>query len=418
MNMDQLTLFGIIPAILVVLAGMLVRRASGRHFLLFWLAVNDALLSAQLVAGREGGSAFTVTSFLAPATLGVIVLILIHFKEFMALRRNEKVVALALSLTNVILLAYVGRQGFGQTLIFFGLSGAVWLAVVWNLGRSSRPMAALLVVAALAMLGLCNAITAGALAMPAQPPLIPTWLSLPAQLLVFSLPGLVAASAAVLLATALKPHPSSEKMSAGSWWPAVWRLLLAVVLLGYLTYTIVWASIWDRTDDGMTGLFLAMPNSLTAIAAGMAIGATSFGWRRLAGLAFAVVVPLMLFGAFNYGWSISNHALTESRAAHIQAAVEHFHSRTGSYPAELSQLVPGELWWISGPVILAGQGWCYQGGKDFYRLGVVFRETWGFPLSIRIYASAGNLPQTSWECDTRLADLKPRYDPQPSAEPP
>jgi hypothetical protein len=37
--------------------------------------------------------------------------------------------------------------------------------------------------------------------------------------------------------------------------------------------------------------------------------------------ASVVLVPLALFGAFNYGWSVSHLALTESRAARIQGAL-------------------------------------------------------------------------------------------------
>jgi dipeptidyl aminopeptidase/acylaminoacyl peptidase len=190
-------------------------------------------------------------------------------------------------------------------------------------------------------------------------------------------------------------------------------LALAVILLGLLAYTIVWASIWDQTSDGLGGLALSQPAGLVAVAAGMVMAATSSGWRRLAGLAFAVLVPLAVFGAFSYGWDVSYHALTESRAARIQEALERFRTRTGGYPAGLKELVPSELWWIPEPVILSGQGWCYQGGPDYYRLGAIYREFFGMPLSVHLYASAGSPPETSWECDEKLAELKPRYEPQP-----
>jgi hypothetical protein len=417
MDLNQLILWGIIPAALVALAGMLVRRVSGRRFLLFLLAVNAALLLTALVAGwlpsaQDGRLAFMIPPFLAPATLGVLALVLLHLKDYAALQRSERRLALALGLGNVALLAGVGGQSFGMG--SYILSGAVMLAIVWMAGTVFRPMAVVLAVASLALLGSCNALNTTSLNPPQPPPFL-IWLSPLLQILISTLPGLVPATAAVLASTALKPRPQSGKNGGAAWWPVFWRLVLAAALLSYLTYTIVWTSIWDNTSDGLGGLFLTMSTSLVAVGAGMVMATVASGWRRLGGLVFAGLVLAAVFEAFNYGWSVSYHTLTESRAARLQTAVEHFHTRTGSYPAELRQLIPNEVWWIPEPVILRGQGWCYQGGKDYYRLGAAFREYWGRPLSIRLYASTGTPPEASWACDEKLAELKSRYDPPPDA---
>jgi hypothetical protein len=193
------------------------------------------------------------------------------------------------------------------------LPGAVALAVVWALGRVFRSLTVVFVLAALLFLGVCNALISGVLAFPVPQNPIPAWISILWQLLLYALPGLVVATAAALVATGLKPRLQSSESGVVSRWPAVWRLALAVIVLGFLAYTIVWASIWDQTSDGLGGLALSQPAGLVAVAAGMVMAATSSGWRRLAGLAFAVLVPLAVFGAFNYGWSVSYHALTESR---------------------------------------------------------------------------------------------------------
>jgi hypothetical protein len=75
--MDQLMMFGIIPAALVVVAGMVVRRVSGRRFLLFLMGVSAALLLAVFVAGwmtpeQDNQPGFMVTTLLAPVSLGVL----------------------------------------------------------------------------------------------------------------------------------------------------------------------------------------------------------------------------------------------------------------------------------------------------------------------------------------------------------
>ena len=62
------------------------------------------------------------------------------------------------------------------------------------------------------------------------------------------------------------------------------------------------------------------------------------------------------------------------------------------------------------PMILPGQYWCYQGGSNYYRLGLVYRQHWSSPyFSVRVYASAGNVPDGGWECDERLAEAKAEY---------
>ena len=427
MSIDQLTLIGIIAAALVVLGGMLVRRANSRRYLLFVLAVNIVLLVTVLIAGwlpPERYPIFKSFWLLAPVVLGVQALVLLHCKEYLELRRAEKTVALALGLISIALLIVLGSSpgylggGAGGGTMYGVLAGAAMLATVWMLAGRFPPTALVFVAASLAMLGSCNAEAVGArtqVPLPAPP----DWLSFPLQLFfLFVLPGLVPATAAVLVWTALKPRAAAGRVGLRSLWPAAWRLLLAAVLLSYLTYTLVWGAIWDQTVDMGWGGILAQTAGFVVVPAGMVMAATSINWRRLAGLAFAVLVPLAISGATAYGGSISHHALTESRAVRIEAAVEHFHGRTGTYPAALNQLVPNELWWIPGPVILGGQGWCYQGGTDFYRLGAVFQEFWGRPLSIRLYASAGSPPQTPWECDEKLAELKPLYEPQPATETP
>jgi hypothetical protein len=141
------------------------------------------------------------------------------------------------------------------------------------------------------------------------------------------------------------------------------------------------------------------------------MAASARGWGRLSGAAFALLVPAILYVAFTKGWDVSYHALTEASAVRIQRALESYYARTGSYPPELSELVPRDLLWVSQPVIFQGEGWCYEGAQDFFRLGAVYREYFSSPLSIRIYASAGDPPELEWICDRQLAKLNAIHDP-------
>jgi len=71
------------------------------------------------------------------------------------------------------------------------------------------------------------------------------------------------------------------------------------------------------------------------------------------------------------------------------------------------------LLYMPVPFILPGEDWCYQGAADYYRLGAFYRDFFGSPLSLKIYAQAGTPPETGWECGERLAEMKTRYDPPP-----
>jgi hypothetical protein len=185
---------------------------------------------------------------------------------------------------------------------------------------------------------------------------------------------------------------------------------MAVFLLGGLIYSIYWASIWDHTSDGLSGLYLTLFGVMTGILAGILLVVYLSRWRRLAGLLFLASVPLLPLLAFQLGWKASYHAITEDRAAAIAAALERHHARTGAYPQALGDLTPRDLPVIPQPVILQGEPWCYQATGDSYRLGAIFREFFAMPLSIRIYASAGQPPDSAWECDARLEELKTLYD--------
>jgi hypothetical protein len=80
------------------------------------------------------------------------------------------------------------------------------------------------------------------------------------------------------------------------------------------------------------------------------------------------------------------------RAARIARALDQFKEREGYYPESLDALTPRDLLFIQQPIILAGKEWCYQGSGDFYRLAAYYREYFSTPVSLRIYASAGEPP--------------------------
>jgi hypothetical protein len=228
-------------------------------------------------------------------------------------------------------------------------------------------------------------------------------------------PGLaVITSAALATASLQKPDAMEDSpLKSPSHRMRLFMLGLAILLPLLLAYIALWSSVWDSTNDGLSGLFISRSPALIAMGAGMLMTLALRGKARLAGLVFILVVPFVLYQSFEAGWRVSYQEITEERAARIARALDQFKEREGYYPESLTALVPRDLVFIQQPMILAGEGWCYQGGRDFYRLTTYYREFWSMPVSLRVYASAGEPPAGTWDCEESLAEIKARYDPPP-----
>jgi hypothetical protein len=419
MSVELLYEIGVLPAALVVLAGMLILYASPedtarQRFVLFLLAVDVLLCAAIYIAARltpeqDNRLVAQVSAFLTPTLVGVLALILTRLKSVRGTHPGAKIMLLVFGLALVVLLVLALSSGGGYVSGPLIAASALVLALTWALMRSSWALVAVVI-----------ALILGGLALLNQDALLntwvlwPDWLRMPLQILMFVSPAATVPLAAVLIVTGLRSIPQSRMAAAGMralrpWLPVILRLGLVLLLLGYYAYTIVWLSIWDHTSDGIGGVWLSMQAQLIAIGAGMLMALSTAGKRRVAGLLFAVLVPLLMAQANQWGWDVSYHVLTEGRAARIRSAVESFQAREGRYPQALGELMPRDLWLIERPVILRGEDWCYEGGRDFYQLAAIYREFFSSPLSIHVYASAGQSPAVGWECDARLSALQARY---------
>jgi hypothetical protein len=420
MTIFSMILIGVIPAVLVILGGWLILRSSSpdtanRRFLFYLFVVGDGLLLVEFVIGlvSSPGSEISsqVPSLSMPTSLTVLALILTRLKSLMGASRKLKILALILGLGNLGLLVAMWTQpnGWAQDI----LVGAVLLAVTWMLSNRFEIAAILLSLACLAGMAAFNSAD---IFSPVQPITIFSYLT---AYFIAILPGVVVVLAASLIHTGLKrinKQPSPPEMRFWKRGSIVLRLLLGASLLAHLAFTAYWVTIWDQTSDGIVQAWLLITAIPVAIGSGLLMGLAATGWRRLAGLAFSALVPLLLIVISNPPWGIYK-SITEQRAAAIQTAVESFHGHNGRYPSTLQELVPRELLWIPDLIMLKGENWCYQGGNNYYRLSSVFRESFSSPLSYRVYASAGAPPPEPSTCEKRLADLKARYDPQPVIDP-
>jgi hypothetical protein len=415
-----------IPTVLVIIAaGVLIRKlghpdTAGQRLFLFVAWAGMGLLAVIFIVSwlMFPPPLSGLSVLLAPAACSINAMAFLQLHEFSTLRRKDKILiylalALLVGLTVVLLGANIAKRSVPQFLngsLVPGaiLSGAVLVAGIWRLGRR---YSALLGLGAFVGLALFNGWVVGVPLPVEPPPALPLWMAWLSAAIYLTLPGSIIAIAALLISIGLERIPLGGQRRLVSWWPVAGRLALAGVLLAYFVYTFAWTWIWDQSDDGMRAVAITSVSDLAAIAAGVVIGLTSIGWRRWAGVVFAGLVPVLMFGVLSgYDYGFIHHKITEARATRIQEAVAHFQAAHGRYPAELGELVPGELWWISPPVVLYGQGWCYQGGSDYYRLGAIYREDSSAPFSVRVYASAGTPTGMSWVCDAKLAEVKSQYD--------
>jgi hypothetical protein len=229
--------------------------------------------------------------------------------------------------------------------------------------------------------------------------------------LLFTLPVLGAVLAMVLVSgvfgeIAIPPAPDEVSRL-----PMMARSALALLLVGVLAADIYWASVWDQTTDGTGGISTAGAASLSAVAAGAILELRLAGRRRSVSRLFTLLILLVLFGAFLAGNGADYHALTARRAERIQAALEDYKARHGSYPPDLQELAPGYLLAIPSPAIFPGEGWCYQASPHSYQLATYYRRYFSTPFSLRVYAAAGDPPATDAACQNHLVELKHQYDP-------
>lgn len=401
--MTQLSQIGILPALLIALGGLLVLRSAEpekaqQRFLRYLLLVGSLLLlalliSIQMTPLQDNRPFWQVSTVMMPAIIAVLALILLHAKQLKTTSRATQLWALLLLLGLAGLIAY---WRFPMDLAYSILPGVVLLVLGWKVGRRFRRTAVLLAILLfLVLLGL-NLIQT----IPASdlPPL-PRWAQFIVAPVIFGAPSLLVVTAAVLITNGLQYE----------WGKRLFLLIsLAVGLLGYLAYSTFWSSVWDQTSDGLGGLFLSSSSSVVAVGAGMVMAIKLTGWQRVVGLLFAIVTPLLLLLSFEWGWQVSYHELTESRAERITQALASYHQREGTYPQTLDGLTPRDLLYLPQPVEIQGETWCYQGGTNFYRLGAFYREFFSMPVELHVYATEGE-PDSEWACAGELAAMKERY---------
>jgi hypothetical protein len=291
------------------------------------------------------------------------------------------------------------------------LPGALMMMYLWH-ATPNREMN--LVVIACLFLVLLGLVRSGIL----EPMLaaLPEWIGLLLRPVLFFQSGVLSLFVAYLAYQGVESLTSPGRSASSDEltlhrYIGFFHLGLAVVLVVEMAVTIFWASVWDLTDDSLSGIWMVITASLSAMAAGGFLVERYRGHLRLMGLVFLLAVPFLNLANFSLGIRYPYLLATAQRAQTIENAVERYEDRNGSYPASLAELAPRDLIWVPRQLILRGEDWCYQGGSDYYRLGAYWRMKFSSMLGIEEYAKAGSPPDEGWVCLENLVQMKVKYDP-------
>ncbi len=409
MLLAVLSLVIVIPALVVVWAGeRLVAIAppenATRNWTLFLVLSATGILlyfSSNAQSFADGDFPWLVL-ILLPTLEGLLALIIVRWRDFMRIWKEEKLLLSGLLLALLALLASLGRHS-GAILAPIGIALlAVVTALIWEASRRSSLKAlevAAVLVAALLFLDAAGLIS-GPTVMGIEWFRVGYWFARNTGII------LALILAAILILRSLNGREAKAESRSPPTFTLVAILLIALASEEVRNGVLVEAT-GRAAEDHLP--FIEM---LIATIAGMVMIGISDGRRRLAGIVYTILVPAMLIGAYTVGWMLDPQEITQRRAERIAEAVERYKMDNDIYPVSLELLTPQYIPYILGPLTGRGQMWCYQGDLDFYRLGYVFfqryyRPTFPDPYyEIRITHSAGRLPQDSWMCDDELVKFK------------
>lgn len=279
-----------------------------------------------------------------------------------------------------------------------GLTAAVLLAVGTVVAAFHSMPLRLLIAAGLLLLGLLcvlASIYAAGLPIDAPAPFGP-----PLGFTTVAILAIALAVTGVLLSAGLRPQASRGTPLA---------LAVAGLLLSLSLYTLYWLIVWDSTYDPIGAIWLVFL-VLVALMIGALLAISLPGRWKVAGLLFAVLMPVGLIAVTVGAQRVDFRDRTAARAERIGRAIESYYEREGHYPESLGDLIPRDTLYLPGPVIIFGQPWCYEGGGQSFRLGYVDREHWSDPrLAGRVALSVGETTTMSPICAAQIDNLVGRY---------
>ncbi len=396
----------IVPSLLVVVGMVIVgsRRAEGweRRRLLFLLAATAAalaLLNLLILTnpyGRETSSSLSALGML-PVAVALLATLLDQADEVKRLWYKDRAFLLGLALATLALLGVLWwlEKRTLYTVLLPTLMMALALLLARRAGLLWLTMLSLVVAAGLLWLG------GGWFWTPDM--FAPAWQVTLRGILLGACLLLAIFLPAALLYASLKGDGAIERKKLA------WSLALSALLVGCAAYQVFWDGIWSAAHARAFEDHLPFAHLLTSLAAGVLLALLLHGRRRWAGAAYTLSVMALSVMALSAGWRVSAFEVTAQRAERVDQAINAYQVDHGSYPGSLAEMTPSYLLHLSPPVVVRQGGWCYQGGKDGYRLGYVSGDFTYFEADFReeIYSQQGDGQiNQAWRCDEMVSWLE------------
>jgi hypothetical protein len=400
-------LLAAIPSIIVFAAGQWYITRKGypdraRNWVLIWLvcaillAIPFAIFSPRFFTTASGLVLFLVI----PALIGLQALLLIHWREVYSVWREQVVLVSILVGALVLILASTALGDPWLTAVL--VLPALAMSAVWGLGTrlgmgglavTGVLIALILIIDVLGILG--NHFVYSLL-----------WLR-SAYVLVSGLGSLLAV---IIAALCLKRYLDQPPDRGGQ--KSALYLFLAVVLVLCVGAVTLRHGVLVRATSRAAEDHLPFAVIAAGVAAGLLLALTASGVLRRAGIAFMILIPVVIALSYTVGLQFDPQAITAARADQLGRAIENYFWETGEYPRDLGDLTPSHLSFISGPLTGRGQVWCYQSGPGYYRLGYIFFQRyyqypddtpyWEPYYEIKVPYAAGQPPAGEWMCDEEL----------------
>ncbi len=404
MLISTLALLTLFPAILILAVGSwVVRIFKPQDRILGWalycLGIALLLAPAALITWgvlRPNQPGF-LQLLLLPSLVGLLAVLFYHIRDLVALWMRMKVLvsALVLALLGVIALSGL-LNPFLPVLI---LLAALLVAGLWGLCR--RVSKTLLILGGLLVLGLLAMDTLGLFANPAVYSIELLRGAYQALNTAAVLPGLALVVAAASLERGFKALSEGEE-------PYSTFILAGLLFLGVCAALFKEGLLVNATAHPLED-YLPFAALALVLVTGMLLYVLLYRVKRAPlAVVYLVLMPVLLLVSYFAAWTFDPHAITEKQAGRIQEAIEEYSLMANVYPDELGGISPNYLFFIPPPLTARGTVWCYQGGKDYYRLGYVTYQhapsagEAGGLAEIITHRAVGALPDQAWNCDQQL----------------
>jgi hypothetical protein len=187
-----------------------------------------------------------------------------------------------------------------------------------------------------------------------------------------------------------------------------WFLFASLLLLILIGSSILFAAV-RAEDGGLFAFIFALPITATAVGAAIWLALTLPSWHKLAAVGIGLLFPMLLMLSIQLLATPAPETITRQHGDVLIQALERYAHTTGSYPDQLTDLVPTYLPTIPEATTTQGTGWLYHGAAQQFILGF-----WYWPEKYSSWVCLHQSGHVGWECRyDNWGPFSPVSTPQP-----